>query len=322
MHAGAPQRPAGARPVLPRWMSSQLKRSRARQRRRSSGTASVADGSPWWPLQGVAADHRAGQHRRGIEAFGGGLVPDPQPPPSAEPGPGPLDPPAVAAKPLGGPDRAAGGPRADATPAQVGTAAAMVVGLVGVDLGWPAAPAAGGYPDRRDVVQHRLEHGASPVLAAPTTSGSHRRRRPGAAWTRPAAIDGVCTGQVPPFGRTQAEGVHADPLQVDAASLAQLVQQLCLQPLEHARLGHSSRRRQQVVALLQPTRWRAAGSRACWWGHEDERSDAVAVRDAAWDPAAGRAGAGGSSGWMRCHSASGRSRSTRVLVAGSTPRPA
>src|SRR5215216_980205 len=34
-----------------------------------------------------------------------------------------------------------------------------------------------------------------------------------------------------------------------------------------------------------------------------------------------RAGAGGSSGWTRRHSASGRSRSTRVLMTGSIPAP-
>jgi hypothetical protein len=39
-------------------------------------------------------------------------------------------------------------------------------------------------------------------------------------------------------------------------------------------------------------------------------------------PPRGRAGAGGNSGWMRCHSASAKSRSTRVLMAGSIPRPA
>jgi hypothetical protein len=97
-HAGAPQRPEGARPVLPRWMIRPLTWRRARWSRRSIGTASVPDGSPWWPVQGVAADQRASQHRQGREAFRGALRADPQPPPSAQPGPGSLDPPAVAAK--------------------------------------------------------------------------------------------------------------------------------------------------------------------------------------------------------------------------------
>jgi hypothetical protein len=38
-------------------------------------------------------------------------------------------------------------------------------------------------------------------------------------------------------------------------------------------------------------------------------------------PPRGRGGGGGSSGWMRCHSALGRSRSTRLVMAGSIPAP-
>jgi hypothetical protein len=41
----------------------------------------------------------------------------------------------------------------------------------------------------------------------------------------------------PPFDRPQAEAVNADPLKVDAAGLAQLVQQHRLELLEHASAG-------------------------------------------------------------------------------------
>jgi hypothetical protein len=69
---------------------------------------------------------------------------DAEPPPATQPGPGPLDPPAVTAQPGCGLDPAAGDPRADAAPTQVGAAAAVIVGLVGVDCARPSPPPAGG----------------------------------------------------------------------------------------------------------------------------------------------------------------------------------
>jgi uncharacterized protein involved in exopolysaccharide biosynthesis len=74
------------------------------------GLADRPERSPWWPLEGVEADHRAGQHRQGVEPFGGTLVADPQPPPPAQPRPGALDRPPVAAKPRRGVHDAAGDP--------------------------------------------------------------------------------------------------------------------------------------------------------------------------------------------------------------------
>jgi hypothetical protein len=108
--------------------------------------------SPWWSLEGVEAEDRAGQQDQGIEPLGVSLIADPQPPEATQPGPGPFDGPAVTAQPLRRLDHAPGDPGADATSAEVAAAAAMVVGLVGVDLGWPAPSAAGGHADRWDVV--------------------------------------------------------------------------------------------------------------------------------------------------------------------------
>jgi hypothetical protein len=62
--------------------------------------ASVPDGLTMVAVAGLEADDRAGQHRQGVEAFRGALIADPQPPEAAKPGPGALDRPAVAAKPL------------------------------------------------------------------------------------------------------------------------------------------------------------------------------------------------------------------------------
>jgi hypothetical protein len=61
----------------------------------------IPERSPGWSLEGVEADHRAGQHRQRIEALGVPLVADPQPPEATQPGPGSLDGPAVATQPLG-----------------------------------------------------------------------------------------------------------------------------------------------------------------------------------------------------------------------------
>jgi hypothetical protein len=87
-------------------------------------------GSPWWPLQGVEADDRAGQHGQGIEAFTGALVADPpQPPPSGQPGAGALDGPAVALTPvrLRGPVHPA--PPASVVRIAVGVIVAVRVGV-------------------------------------------------------------------------------------------------------------------------------------------------------------------------------------------------
>jgi hypothetical protein len=73
---------------------------------------------------------------------------DPQPPPATKPRAGALDRPAVPAKPVRRLDPAPGDPRADATPTQIRPAAAIVSGLVAVDLGGPAPPAAGRHPGR------------------------------------------------------------------------------------------------------------------------------------------------------------------------------
>jgi hypothetical protein len=149
-----------------------------------------------------------------------------------------------------------------------------------------------------------------------TASGSRSPHRRHEAWTRPASIDWIGTGQIPSFHGSQAEAVNADPLQVDPPGLPQLVQQQRLQPLEHPAQAHSCNRRQQVVAEPQPGS--VAGNSA----------QGVEVRAMNTNAATrlrsgtrrgtlprGRGGGAGSSGWMRCHSSSGSSRSTRPPMA-------
>ena len=115
--------------------------------------------SPGRLLKGVEADHRTGQHGQGVEAFGGTLIADPQSPEAIQPGPGAFDRPPVAAQPGRGLNPAAGDAGLDPSPAQLAGATAVIVGLVGMHLAGTAPPAAGGHADRRDVLQHRLQHG-------------------------------------------------------------------------------------------------------------------------------------------------------------------
>jgi hypothetical protein len=210
---------------------------------------------PWWPSEGVEADDRAGQHGQRVEAFRAALVADPQPPEAAQPGPGALDPPAVAAKPGRGLDHAAGDPRLDATPAQLGAAAAMVIRLVGVEFAGPSATPPGGHADRRDVVQHRLQHGG---VVGVGRAYDHRQRQPirlashmelGAGL---ASVDGVCAGQVPPLtARRLNESTLTRPRSTRPASPSSSSSSSWRRSNTPAR-AHSANRRQQVVTLPQP----------------------------------------------------------------------
>jgi hypothetical protein len=137
----------------------------------------------------------------------------------------------------------------------------MVIGFAGVDRAWPAPPPPAWHPGSPGCRPARPRTWSSRWRwrrLRPATTAVHRRRRPGTAWTRPRPDRPGCAGQVAPY-RPEAEGIHTHPLQVDAAGLAELVQQQRLQLLEHPALAHSSRRRQQVVALPQPSS--LAGSR-------------------------------------------------------------
>jgi hypothetical protein len=90
-----------------------------------------------------------------------------------------------------------------------------------------------------------------------------------------------------PFDRPQAAGVHADPLQVDAAGLAEFVQQHRLELLEHPGLG-------PLVKPAPAGGGRAAAQLLGWQrapggggaGHEQQRGHTVAVWHPARDPTA------------------------------------
>ena len=220
--------------------------------------------------------------------------------------------------------RAIRGP--DATPTQIGPAAAMIVGLVGVDLGWPAPPAAAGHADRGDVVQHGLEHGR--VVGVGRTQ--HDRDRQPAALTSQvqlgpllAPIDRVCAGQVPPLtARRLKESTLTRSRSMRPAAPSSSSNTACSESNTPAR-AHSSRRRQQVVAEPQPSS--LAGNRPHGVEVRAMKMSAATQFRAGTrrgTPPRGRGGGAGSNGWMRCHSSSGSSRSTRLVMAGSIPAAA
>jgi len=83
-------------------------------------------------------------------------------------------------------------------------------GLVGMDLGWPAPPTPGGHADRREVVQHGLEHGRVVCIGR---AQDGRQRQPAALAGQMqlgpglAPIDRICAGQVPPLTAPLSSGV-------------------------------------------------------------------------------------------------------------------
>jgi hypothetical protein len=90
-----------------------------------------------------------------------------------------------------------------------------------------------------------------------------------------------------PFDRPQAEAVDADALQVDAAGLAQLVQQHRLELFEHPGVGplvEAAPAGGGGAAAQFLGRQQAPGDGGA--GHEDERGDTVAVQDPARHAAA------------------------------------
>jgi hypothetical protein len=156
--------------------------------------------SPGWLLQRVEQDRRAGQHGEREEALITALVADPQPPPAKQPGDCPLNPPAVAAKPLRGLHAAPGDAGGDPTASQLRAAAWVVVALVGVDGARPAASPASGHADRRDVVHHGPKHGGVVGVGG----GEHHGKGQAASVAGQvqlgpllAAVDRICAGQRP-----------------------------------------------------------------------------------------------------------------------------
>jgi hypothetical protein len=150
--------------------------------------------------QAVVAQPIASQHGERKEPLGVPVIAHPQPPTPRQPGDRALRLPAMAAQPLRRVDPTAGDADLDPSSRQVAPAAAMIVGLVRVDLLRAAAPLACWRAHRGDVVQQRLEHGA---VACVGRGHQQRQRQPAAVnrQVQPApglgSVDRVCANVVP-----------------------------------------------------------------------------------------------------------------------------
>ena len=160
---------------------------------------------------------------------------------------------------------------------------------------------------------------ASLALAALITTDNGSPPASLARWSLDPALP-RSTGFAPvrsPFDRAQAERVDACAGQVDAARRTQLIQQQRLKLIEHPGAGPliqpppagGRRPTAQLLGRQQPPRGGCAG-------HEDDRGHAGPIRHGARHATARSGGWRRSSGWIRCHSASGRSLSARVVMSG------
>jgi hypothetical protein len=110
----------------------------------------------------------------------------------------------VATQPLRRLDPTAGDADLDPPLGKVAAAAALIVGLVGVNLLGAAVPTADRGPHLGDVVQQRLEHCR---IGGVGRGYQQRQRQPGALSGQVelgpglGAVDRVCAGQVPPEPR-------------------------------------------------------------------------------------------------------------------------
>ena len=156
--------------------------------------------------------------------------------------------------------------------------------------------------------------------SGPLIAAAHRARRPGAAWTQPCPDRPGLRRSGPPLtARKLKESTltRSRSIRPAAPNSSSSTAWSCSNTPARA---HSSRRRQQVVAEPQPSS--LAGSRL----HGVEvramkMSAATQLRSGMrrGTPPRGRGGGAGSSGWTRCQSASGSSRSTRLVMARSIP---
>jgi hypothetical protein len=198
----------------------------------------------------------------------------------------------------------------------------MVIGFVAVDLAGPAPPAAGGHPHRWGCRPTRPRTWSSRWRrphSGPLTAAARRARRPGAACTL-ACRDrpGLRRSDPPLTARRLKESTLTRSRSIRPAAPSSSNRTAWSGSNTPARV-HWSSRRQQMVALPQPSS--LAGSRL--QGVEVRAMKMTAptqLRSGTrrGTPPHGPGGGAGSSGWMRCHSASGSSRSTRLVMAGAS----
>jgi hypothetical protein len=218
--------------------------------------------------------------------------------------------PAMAAQPDRRLDPTSGDPNLDPAPGEVAATAAVVIGLVGVDLARPTAPPTswrpdlwGGRPAMARTPPRREHWPRSPAV----TAAARPPRRLGAAWIR-AWPGRLGLRQCGPPQRCDAR-----PVQL--ISVAELVQQRLLESLEDA--GGGPLGQPPPTAGHAPTAELATGSSA--HGVEVRAMKTIAAMQARSETVRGAppARSGGwrwQRGWMRCHSGSGSSQSASVVM--------
>jgi hypothetical protein len=211
------------------------------------------------------------------------VVADAQPAAAGQPGDRAFHLPAVAAEPGRWFHGTAGDPHPDPLPREVAAAAAVVVGLVGVDLVGSIAPSTPGRTDLGDVVQQGLEDCRSGVLAAVISSDSGNPVPSAARWS---LHPGLARSTSPRTARRLKESTVTRAQ--SSAPTAELVQQELLQSFEHPCPGPLGKpppaTRHTAAAELTDWEQRPWGGGA---GHEQDRGHAGPVRDGSRCTAAG-----------------------------------
>ncbi len=163
--------------------------------------------------ESAVGEQGAGEVGEGLEVFRFAVVAAYQAAVTQEPGQAGFDDPAVPAEALRRLDALAGDPDSDAPTPDLGPQQALVVGLVGVQfrgsVPWPASRAA----DRGERVEQRHHH----LRVGSVRRGDQNAQRCPAAVTQHVdlragftAVDGIRTGQRPPFSaRTAMESTTA-----------------------------------------------------------------------------------------------------------------
>jgi len=206
----------------------------------------------------VEADQRTAQGQERLMDVCPPLIADRQPPVPMEPGQGPLDHPAVATQLLAGLDPLARDPDLDPAAVQEAAAAGDVIGLVGMELGWPFAALPRGLGDRGHGLDQVLEDDAVVAVRAGQQGGQGNAAALAdyvvfRAWF--AAIGGIRADRLAPlFAGTLALSRLARDQSIIPASPSRS-SRVWWRRSQTPAACQSRRRRQQVTPEPQPISW-------------------------------------------------------------------
>lgn len=238
---------------------------------------------------------------------GAALVADGEPAEAMPPGDGSLHHPAVSAEALGAVDAASGDPGQDVAPPAGVAAAAVIIGLVGVELAWPAARASALAAEGRHRIEGGLEHQAVVAVGRADEPGERLAAAVGddvVLRARLAAVGRVRPGLgAPLFAGTDALSRQARLQSMRSASASFCNSSRC-RAAQTPAACQSRRRRQQLMPQPQPISWGNISQ-----GMPERSTKRMPVSAArlgtAGRPPLGRGRGCGRSGAASAHSASG-----------------